>query len=316
MTKIIVLTGFFGSGKTTLIKHLIKTSKYKIGIIENDLAELNIDGKIINLSDSAIEVISNACICCTGNKHLTQSVDMLMSTHNNLEYIFIETTGLANPIKLRETVVHASIKHNLDYIGTLCIVDAKNSLGRTNIEEQLIQIAYSDYILISKVDLVDNTVYSSIVSYIKDINPQAIFDNIVMGNYSIEQIEQFVLDRHSTGRDTKQLESSNHEHIHSSIGSISFTCKFMKPFSDNDENIFDALKDIINNNCIFRSKGIIKFPYENELTIFHGVEKDFQIEDEKVDSETYNINDSSLVFIGKELNKPYILERLEQFKIN
>jgi G3E family GTPase len=94
MTKIIVLTGFFGSGKTTLIKHLIKTSKYKIGIIENDLAELNIDGKIINLSDSAIEVISNACICCTGNKHLTQSIDMLMSTHKNLEYIFISSSPI------------------------------------------------------------------------------------------------------------------------------------------------------------------------------------------------------------------------------
>ncbi len=315
MTKIIVLTGFFGSGKTTLIKHLIKTSKYKIGIIENDLAELNIDGKIINLSDSAIEVISNACICCTGNKHLTQSIDMLMTTHKNLEYIFIETTGLANPIKLRETVAHASIKHNLDYIGTLCIVDAKNSLSRTNIEEQLIQIAYSDYILISKTDLIDNITYSNIVSYIKEINPQSIYDNIVMGNYSIENIEQFVLNNNTSNNKYIKPLTSENENIHSSISSISFTCEYLKPFSEDEQNLFDVLKNIISKNSVFRSKGIIKFPYINELTIFHGVEKDFQVEDEHVDDETYHNNQSCLVFIGKDLDRANILNQLEAFKL-
>jgi G3E family GTPase len=317
-TRIVVLTGFFGSGKTTLIKHLIKTSEKKIGIIENDLAELNIDGKILNLSDSAIEVISNACICCTGNKHLTQSIDMLMSTHSNLEYIFIETTGLANPIKLRDSVVHASIKHNLDYIGTICIVDAKNALNRTDIEEQLVQIAYSDYILISKVDLIDEPIYSTIVNYIKDTNSQAIYDKIIMGRYSIEQIEQFVLDnKQSNIYQSHHIEHSHsHEHIHSSISSISFTCNFMRPFNDADENIFDILKDIINKNAIFRSKGIIKFQYENQLTIFHGVEKDFEIEDVKVNTLVYNNNISSVVFIGKGLDKTYIINKLEEFKLN
>ena len=312
MTKIIVLTGFFGSGKTTLIKHLIKTSKYKIGIIENDLAELNIDGKILNLSDSAIEVISNACICCTGNKHLTQSIDMLMSTHSNLEYIFIETTGLANPIKLRETVVHASIKYNLDYMGTLCIVDAKHTMDRLNVDEQLTQIAYSDYILISKLDLVNETIFNSLKEYIGSINPLAKYDKIYMGQYSIDKIEKFL----SPISNYTEPIIKNSKHLHSNIKSVSFTCEFMKPFSDSEDNLFETIKGIIENNKIFRSKGIIKFPYENELTIFHSVEKEFQIEDEKVNREVYNNNRSDIIFIGKDLNQQSIMSILEKFRIN
>jgi G3E family GTPase len=90
----------------------------------------------------------------------------------------------------------------------------------------------------------------------------------------------------------------------------------MRPFNDADENIFDILKDIINKNAIFRSKGIIKFQYENQLTIFHGVEKDFEIEDVKVNTLVYNNNISSVVFIGKGLDKTYIINKLEEFKLN
>ncbi len=301
--KLVILTGFFGSGKTTLIKHLIKTSLVKIGIIENDLAEINIDGNLLNLSDSYVQVISNACICCSGSKHIAESLDMMLSTHENLEYIFIETTGLADPFKLKKSLFGANVKYQFDYQGTICIVDSKHCLQRENIEEQIVQIAYSDFILVSKLDLITDNIKNNVYEFIKNINPVSKIDSIYNGKYTIDNINDFLEPNTNICTVSNNLVS-----LHSEIKTYSYSCDLVNPVS-----VVPSIIDFITKNDVYRCKGIMKFPMSRDLYIFHGVHKDIDLTQEVVDISVYNKQKSSFVFIGKNISEIEINKLFNSF---
>lgn len=307
--KLIILTGFFGSGKTTLIQHIIKTSKVKIGIIENDLAEINIDGKLLTLNDANIQVISNACICCSGNKHISESIDLLLSTHDNLEYIFIETTGLANPFKVKKALFGASVKHQIDYLGTICIVDAKHTLERENIEEQIVQIGYSDSILISKIDLVNTEKINSVLSFISNINPLANIDNILNGKYELDLLLTS-LENKKTNFENSKINLNNTISIHEDIKTYCLTCDLVNPLV-----IIPKIINLVTSHSILRCKGIMKFPNSRDIYIFHGVNKELDLKQETVEIDMYNSINSSFVFICKEVEKDIIDNLFNEIKL-
>src|ERR1700741_1519276 len=98
-----VLTGFLGAGKTTLLNYILKEqTDYRFGIIINEVGEIGIDGKLVEAQAEDIVEMGNGCICCTVRKDLVKGIQKLLKK-DHLDYILIETTGVADPGPGRHT---------------------------------------------------------------------------------------------------------------------------------------------------------------------------------------------------------------------
>src|SRR5215470_16791532 len=154
-----ILTGFLGAGKTTLLNYILKEqTDYRFGIIINEVGEIGIDGKLVETQAEDVVEMSNGCICCTIRKDLVKGIQKLLK-RTDLDYILIETTGIADPGPVAQTFLNIPQLQQyarLDSIVTL--VDAEHLLHQlkdTEIARQ--QVALADFVLLNKVDLVDET---------------------------------------------------------------------------------------------------------------------------------------------------------------
>ena len=299
---VLLVTGFFGAGKTTLVKELIKSTTKKIGIVENDLAEINIDGKILSLTPGNVEIVSNVCICCSKGLHVSEAIDKLLTNQPDIEYIIIESTGLANPKNITDNLYAANIKHGLKVVGICCVVDAKNYFNHSKIKEQNQQIIYSDTIIVSKLDLVkDDQHISDINKSLLQLNPTASVKAVINGQISLDELTRFIIaGRYSFVPPSIDLGES----IHKDISTFSYTWdKDIKPLK-----IVMFLKNFVETGNFIRAKGIFKFPLEPDMYLFQAVEKDVILTQEPGNG----THKSSMVFIGTSLDKKDIIEKCEE----
>ena len=106
LVPVTLLCGFLGAGKTTLLKHILESKHeeedFKCAVIVNDMAELNIDEKLIDntslvQSDEAMVGMQNGCICCTLASDLVQQIIQLTQSEQKFNYILIEASGVSEP---------------------------------------------------------------------------------------------------------------------------------------------------------------------------------------------------------------------------
>ncbi len=109
---ITLITGYLGSGKTTLINHILKNSKgHKMAVIVNDIGEVNIDadliqaGGIVNSKDDNLVALSNGCICCTLKKDLINQLAELVNS-GKFDHILIEASGICEPVPIAQTITY------------------------------------------------------------------------------------------------------------------------------------------------------------------------------------------------------------------
>jgi G3E family GTPase len=173
-----IITGFLGSGKTTLLNHILANQEgLKTAVLVNEFGEIGIDNElIINTGDddSGMIELSNGCICCTINNDLMEAVYRVLERPDRVDYLVVETTGLADPLPIALTFLGTELRDltRLDSIVTL--VDAENySLDLFNSEAALNQILYGDIILLNKTDLVDDGDLDSLEIKIRDVKEGA-----------------------------------------------------------------------------------------------------------------------------------------------
>jgi G3E family GTPase len=153
-----IITGFLGSGKTTLLNHILTNQEgLKTAVLVNEFGEIGIDNELlITTGDDNMVELSNGCICCTINNDLMEAVYKVLERQDQIDYLVVETTGLADPLPVALTFLGTELRDLTRLDSIVTVVDAENySLDLFNSQAAHNQIAYGDIILLNKTDLVD-----------------------------------------------------------------------------------------------------------------------------------------------------------------
>ncbi len=173
-----IITGFLGSGKTTLLNHILTNQEgVKVAVLVNEFGEIGIDNELIistDDDDNNMVELSNGCICCTINGEVEEAVYRLLERDDKIDYLVVETTGLADPLPVALTFLGTELRDltRLDSIVTM--VDAENySLDLFNSEAARNQILYADTLVLNKADLVDEADLDLLEVKLRDVKEGA-----------------------------------------------------------------------------------------------------------------------------------------------
>ena len=176
-----ILTGFLGAGKTSLLNRLLKDPDLSdTAVIINEFGDVSIDHLLVEASSDGVIELSDGCLCCTVRGELVDTLADLMDRMQTgkirpLKRVVIETTGLADPAPVLQSVIgNPVIAQNFRLDGVVTVVDAVNGLQTiANHEEALKQIAVADRIVISKTGLAETSERDALTARIRALNPRA-----------------------------------------------------------------------------------------------------------------------------------------------
>ena len=176
-----IVTGFLGSGKTTLINRLLKQPEMnRVAVIVNELGEIGIDNELVEVSSEQMMLLNNGCLCCVLRGDLQETLrDLFIKRRNgeviDFDRVIIETTGLADPAPVMQTLITDTLlleQYRLDCVATL--VDAVNAPGQLDrFSEPVKQVALADRLIVTKTDLVAEKELSALITRLNEINPRA-----------------------------------------------------------------------------------------------------------------------------------------------
>ncbi len=187
---ITLVTGFLGSGKTTLISKLLRhPGMNRAAVIINEVGEIGIDHDLVANVNENMSLLANGCICCSVRTDLQDSLRQLFAERRagqipEFDRVIIETTGLADPAPVVQTLISDTLinaQYRLDGLATL--VDAYHGhdlLARQ--PEAVKQAAMADRLFITKTDLVDPATLSALQDELRVLNPQADQHLVVQGD--------------------------------------------------------------------------------------------------------------------------------------
>jgi G3E family GTPase len=176
MTKLVLLLGFLGSGKTTLMQKILnKYADRKIGILVNDFGRLNVDSILLERNGIPMQELSNGSIFCACIKANFYDSLTEMSRHG-LEYLFIEASGLVDPSSMPDILetIAPRLQTPYNFTGSICVVDSKNFLKLIDVFPAVgNQVDYANAIIINKSDLADAESLNTTKEKIFELNPEA-----------------------------------------------------------------------------------------------------------------------------------------------
>lgn len=181
--KILLLSGFLGSGKTSallqLASYLVRTSTKdgtSVMIIENEIGEVGVDDKVLKAQGLQVKELFAGCACCTGGADLLADIRTIRDSMAP-DWIIIEATGVAYPLQIKENV-EACFRIP---VKILALADAKRWKRLHAYMAQLIegQVDAADCILLNKVDLVEEAEADAIVEELRGYNPTAVIHKTV-----------------------------------------------------------------------------------------------------------------------------------------
>jgi G3E family GTPase len=222
-----IITGFLGSGKTTLLNHILSNQQgVKTAVLVNEFGEIGIDNElIVNTSDDNTMIeLSNGCVCCTINEDLANAVYKIMERPDKVDYMIVETTGLADPLPVALTFLGSELRDLTRLDSIVTVVDAENfNISLFNSEVAQSQIAYGDIILLNKTDLVDEADLDKLEVQIRDIKEGARILRTTKGNVPLSLLlsvglfdseNYFEPEKESHGHDHSSGHSHEHGHEH------------------------------------------------------------------------------------------------------
>ena len=155
----VVVTGFLGSGKTTLINQLLArraeraAGDGKLAVIVNELGEVGIDGTLLGGSPTQVE-LPGGCVCCLLGDELDKTVLEVVQTNPGLSAIVLETTGVAEPLPIAWALAREPVSSAVRLAAVVTLVDTANFLASRGVSVAVAaQVAYADVVLLTKDEL-------------------------------------------------------------------------------------------------------------------------------------------------------------------
>ena len=122
-----ILTGFLGAGKTTLLNHILSNQEgVKTAVLVNEFGEIGIDNELIVATGDDMVELSNGCICCSINGELLGAVYRVLERPEPVDYLVVETTGLADPLPVAMTFLGSDLRDLTRLDSIITLVDAEN----------------------------------------------------------------------------------------------------------------------------------------------------------------------------------------------
>ncbi|QNJ10790.1 GTP-binding protein [Synechococcus sp. M16.1] len=214
-----ILSGFLGAGKTTLLNHILSNQQgVKTAVLVNEFGEIGIDNDLVVTTGEDMVELSNGCICCSINGELMEAVERVIERPEPLDYIVVETTGLADPLPVAMTFLGSELRDQTRLDSIITLIDAENfddvvldtEVGRA-------QVIYGDILLLNKCDLVSEERLETVEQQLRAVKNDARILRSVKGEVPLAlllSVGLFESDKVSSPADDPSLDHSDCDHDH------------------------------------------------------------------------------------------------------
>ena len=319
-----VITGFLGSGKTTLVKHILANQQsLRTGVIVNELSELGIDGELIVSADGDMVELENGCICCSINNDFLDAIFRVLNRGRRLDYLVVETSGVSDPLPVVLTFLRSELRDRVRVDSIITVADVADfCLDRFESKAARNQLCHGDIVLLNKCDLAGADALRTVETAIRGINPQARMVRTTQCRVALPLILSvglFQSDRVfpvSAPERGGALEADDKTHqLHpgrahaadcahlAADGFEALSFQSARPFAV--QRFQDFLEQLPPD--VYRGKGLIWIAESDKRYIFHLVAKRFCLDEDALGGEKTN----KLVLIGRNLDRAQLRSRLE-----
>ena len=331
-----VITGFLGSGKTTLIRHLLQNNQgRRIAVLVNEFGEIGIDGELLRdcqVCDDGEEVTSNiveltnGCLCCTVQEEFLPTMQELLKRKDQIDCILIETSGLALPKPLIQAFRWPEIRTGATVDGVVAVVDceaiaggnfvgdidalmaqrqADDSLDHETPIEELFedQLGCADMVLLTKVDRVNSETQQKVQTWLQqELRPSVKIVPCKGGEIDPDVLLGF----NAAVEDDLESRPSHHdteeEHEHDDDINSTF---FIADRQFEPDELVKKLKSLMESQEIYRIKGFVAVPQKPMRMVLQGVGDRIEYFYDRP-WQPSELRQTKLVFIGRELDSAKI----------
>ncbi|NMG38085.1 GTP-binding protein [Chelativorans sp. ZYF759] len=325
-----VLTGFLGSGKTTLLNRLLKAPGMEgTAVIVNEFGEVGIDHLLVEQAVDGVIELSDGCLCCTVRGELVDTLADLIDRMQTgrippLKRIIIETTGLADPVPVLQSILgHPALAAALRLSGVVATVDALNGeTALTGHEEAVRQVAVADRIVLTKSDIAPAS--GELLARLKTLNPRA--ETVMAADAAVRELVEAGLhdpaprqarlaawlgeeDNHDHHDHGHHHDDHGHHHHHHDDRITSFSLVHDKALTLSTIEMFLDLVRSTHGDSLLRMKGVVELAEDPERPlVIHGVGR-FIHPPARLPSWPVGPRGARLVLIGMDLDRDHV-ERL------
>jgi G3E family GTPase len=292
-----LITGFLGSGKTTLVNHILSNrAGVRAAVLVNELGDIGIDNDLIISAEDGMIELNNGCICCSTNNDLIDSIVRVLGRSEPVDHILVETTGVADPLPVAHTFQRPEFRDALRLDAIVAVADAEQfSLDLFDGIASRNQLRYADAILLNKCDRVGAERLATVEGKIRSLNTEARLVHTTQSAVPLALILDIDLFR---PRHMKH----DHAHLHDD-GFVSLSFESDRPFS---VSRFQAFLDESRPAGLFRGKGLLWLAETGKRYVFHLVGERFTLQED----ERGVVGANRLVLIGRDLDVETLRTRL------
>ena len=321
-----VVTGFLGSGKTTLINRLLhEPHGERIAVIENEFGETGVDAEFLTRSDDeTIVQLTNGCLCCTVRGDLALALQQIaaQAQARNIAFdrVLIETTGLADPGPVIQTfLAETSIEAFFHLDGVVALADALHAGGQAEHAEFQAQLGYADRIIVSKADAASASQREALEAVLTRLNSRAPVISCNLREAPIAHLFEHLFDIRGFANDYVPVDETRRvlanvgnslQHLSTDIAHHTAnvrSCVFTSETPLDLARLNNALDALIAHygNHLWRCKGIVNANGHRSRLVLQGVRGLIQINGGTM-WRPFEARRTTLVFIGHQIESETI----------
>lgn len=196
---LIVVTGFLGSGKTTLVNRILarraaRGESTKLGVIVNELGEVGIDGALLGGEAARQIELPGGCVCCVLGEELDTTLIELVDANPHLSAIVLETTGVAEPLPIAWALRREPVAARVRLAAVVTLVDAANFVASRPVSAAVdSQVAYADVVLVTKSEIAKDQDIDGAIADVSKLAPRALVRRGTTDEHA-EWLEQVLVD--------------------------------------------------------------------------------------------------------------------------